>query len=278
MNKVWFITGAGKGIGRAIANEALKAGDFVVATTRKENAFSVPKACEENVLRLRLDVSDPDESVYTAAVEQAVSHFGRIDVLVNNAGHGRITNFEETSEENVRELFEVNFFGLMRVTRAVLPIMRRQRSGHIFNIASGAGYAPGPVVYHSSKFAVTGFSTSLAFEVAPFGIRVTNVVPGMVRTGFYDQGAMCTEADIPITDYDNCRWQNNFMKANSSHEQAGDPEKIAGLILEAYYTDNAPLHLPVTADAVDTLKEWQKGISECVEQWEYKASRTSFDG
>lgn len=277
MEKVWFITGAGKGIGRAIANAALKEGDFVVAATRKENAFPVPRGYEGNVLNLRLDVSDPDESAYTSAAEQAAARFGRIDVLVNNAGHGRITNFEETSEENIRELFEVNFFGLMRVTRAVLPVMRRQRFGHIFNIASGAGYAPGPVAYHSSKFAVTGFSTALAFEVAPFGIRVTNVVPGMVRTGFYDQGAMCTEPDIPIADYDACRWQDDFMKANSNHEQAGDPEKIAQLIWEVSRSESAPLHLPVTADAVETLNEWQKGISECVEQWGNKAAQTSYN-
>lgn len=276
MNKVWFITGAGKGIGCAIAKAALKAGDFVVATTRRENSFPVPKGYEANVLNLKLDVSDPDESVYTAAVEKAVSRFDRIDVLVNNAGHGRITNFEETSDKNIKELFEVNFFGMMRVTRAVLPIMRKQRSGYIFNIASGAGYAPGPVVYHSSKFAVTGFSTSLAFEVAPFGIQVTNVVPGMVRTGFYDKGAMCTEPDIHVADYDHCRWQDDFMQANSHQEQAGDPEKIAELILKVANADAPPLHLPVTADAVETLKDWQNGISKCLEQWEHKALLTSY--
>ena len=243
----------------------------------KENAFPIPKGYEDNALNLTLDVSDPNQEAYIAAAEQAVSRFGRIDILVNNAGHGRITNFEETCEENIRELFEVNFFGLMRVTRAVLPIMRRQHSGYIFNIASGAGYAPGPAAYHSSKFAVTGFSTALAFEVAPFGIKVTNVVPGMVRTNFYDKGAMCTEPDLPIPDYDAYRWQDDFMKANSNHEQAGDPERIAKLILEVSGTESAPLHLPVTADAVHTLKEWQEGISECVDQWGYKAAQTSFE-
>ncbi len=277
MKKVWFITGASKGIGHAIANAALNAGDFVVAATRKENAFPIPKGHEESILNLRLDVSDLNEATYTTAAEQAIARFGRIDILVNSAGHGRITNFEETSEENIRELFEVNFFGLLRVTRAVLPIMRRQRSGCIFNIASGAGYAPGPVVYHSSKFAVTGFSTALAFEVAPFGIRVINVVPGMVRTSFYDKGAMCTEPDIHVTDYDACRWQDDFMKVNSNHEQAGDPEKIAQLILEVSRTESAPLHLPVTEDAVDTLNEWQRGISDCVAQWGEIAAQTSFE-
>ena len=277
MKKVWFITGAGKGIGYSLACTALEAGDHVVATTRKEKAFSAPKGCEESVLNLPLDVSDLNESVYVSAVQQAVSRFGRIDVLVNNAGHGRITNFEETSEENIRELFEVNFFGMLRVTRAVLPVMRRQRSGHIFNVASGAGYAPGPVAYHSSKFAVTGFSTALAFEVAPFGIKVTNVVPGMVRTSFYDQGAMCTQPDIPIVDYDKNRWQDDFMKANSNHEQAGDPNKIAKLILEVSGAEIIPLHLPVTADAVETLKDWQRGIGADIAVWGEKAAKTAVD-
>ncbi|HIU10669.1 MAG TPA: SDR family oxidoreductase [Candidatus Avidehalobacter gallistercoris] len=277
MKRVWMITGAGKGIGYSIARAALEAGNYVVAATRKENDFSAPQGYEKNTLNLRLDVSDLNAAVYKSAVQKAVSRFGRIDVLVNNAGHGRITNFEETSEDNIRELFEVNFFGMLRVTRSVLPVMRKQRSGHIFNIASGAGYAPGPVVYHSSKFAVTGFSTSLAFEVAPFGIKVTNVVPGMVRTSFYDKGNMCMEPDISIADYDENRWQDDFMQANSHHEQTGDPDKIAKLIVEVSDMQDAPLHLPVTADAVETLKNWQKGIEKDIEVWGKQAAKTTVD-
>lgn len=277
MKKVWFITGAAKGIGYAIAKAALEAGDYVAATTRKENDFSIPSGYEENVLNLQLDVSTPDMAAYTAVVEQVIHHFGRIDILVNNAGYARISYFEETSEESLKELFEVNFFGLMRVTKAVLPVMRRQRSGHIFNIASSAGYSHGPVPYHSSKFAVTGFSTSLAFEVAPFGIKVTNVIPGFVRTSFYDKGAMKAKSDITIADYNRFRWQNGFVKKNRRHEQPGDPDKIAKLIIEASNSDQAPLHLPVTEDAVKALEKWQQGISECVEVWRDKASRTSFD-
>lgn len=277
MKRVWFITGAGKGIGYAVARAALKNNDYVVATTRKENDFLIPAGYEDNVLTLQLDVSSPHEAVYAAAVDVAVRRFGQIDVLVNNAGHGRITNFEETSEENIKELFEVNLFGLMRVTRAVLPIMRRQKAGHIFNISSGAGYAPGPVAYHTSKFAVTGFSTSLAFEVAPFGITVSNIVPGLVRTGFYDQGAIRTEPDVHIDGYDSFRWQDDFMKNNSNHEQPGDPDKIAELIVDAVNSENISLHIPVTADAVDTLDEWQKGIAECVDKWRGKACTTSFE-
>lgn len=277
MKKVWFITGAAKGIGYAIAKAALEAGDYVVATTRKENDFAVPEGYEDYALHLLLDVSNQDASAYTAAVEQAVRHFGRIDILVNNAGYARISYFEETSEESLKEIFEVNFFGLMRVTRAVLPVMRKQRSGHIFNIASSAGYSHGPVPYHSSKFAVTGFSTALAFEVAPFGIKLTNVIPGFVRTNFYDKGAIKDKADITIADYNRFRWQSNFVKKNRRHEQAGDPDKVAKLIVEASRAAKAPLHLPVTADAVKILKEWQQGIGACVEEWCDKANDTSFD-
>lgn len=277
MNKVWFITGAAKGIGYAIAKAALEAGDYVVATTRKENDFAVPAGYEDNALHLLLDVSNQDSSAYTAVVEQAVQHFGRIDILVNNAGYARISYFEETSEESLKEIFEVNFFGLMRVTRAVLPVMRRQRSGHIFNIASSAGYSHGPVPYHSSKFAVTGFSTSLAFEVAPFGIKVTNVIPGFVRTGFYDKGAMKDKADISIADYNRFRWQSSFVKKNRRHEQSGDPDKVGKLVVEASRAAKAPLHLPVTADAVKILKEWQQGIGKCVDEWCDRANDTSFD-
>lgn len=277
MKKVWFITGTAKGIGYAIAKAALEAGDYVAATTRKENDFATPSGYEENVLNLQLDVSNPDTSAYTAVVEQVLQRFGRIDILVNNAGYARISYFEETSEESLKELFEVNFFGLMRVTKAVLPVMRRQRSGHIFNIASSAGYSHGPVPYHSSKFAVTGFSTSLAFEVAPFGIKVTNVIPGFVRTSFYDKGAMKAESEITVADYNRFRWQNGFVKKNRRHEQSGDPDKIAKLIIEASNAEQAPLHLPVTGDAVEALEKWQQGIAECVEVWRDKAGRTSFD-
>ena len=180
MQKVWFITGAGKGIGNAIAMAALDAGDCVIATTRKANGFLIPDKYKSSTLSLELDVSDADENIYYSVVEKSIKQFGRIDILVNNAGYGCITNFEETSEKNIKNMFEVNVFGMMRVTRAVLPIMRKQQNGHIFNISSGAGYSAGPVPYHTSKFAVTGFSTSLAFEVEPFGIKVISQAVGQM--------------------------------------------------------------------------------------------------
>ena len=276
MSKVWFITGAGKGIGQAIALAAVRAGDHAVITSRKEIAPYTSEEDSDRTLYLQLDITEPSEQIYRQAVDAALAKFGRIDILVNNAGHGRITNFEETSEENIREIFEVNLFGMMRMTRAVLPVMRVQRSGHIFNISSGAGYSAGPTAYHTSKFAVTGFSTCLAFELEPFGIKVTNVVPGLTRTSFYDKGTLPTEPDIPIEDYDPFRWQTGFMEANSSHEQPGDPEKIASLIVKAAACPTPPLHLPVTPDAVEVLEGLAQKLREDNEAWKEGACAATF--
>ncbi len=276
MQRVWFITGAGKGIGKAIATAALEYGDRVIATTRKADGFSSSDKYKDNALNLQLDVSEADENIYNFAVEKGMERFGRIDILVNNAGYGCITNFEETRESSIKDMFEVNVFGMMRVTRAVLPIMRKQRSGHIFNISSGAGYSAGPVPYHTSKFAVTGFSTSLAFEVEPFGIKVTNVAPGLFRTGFYDKGTWRTVPDIHIEDYDSNRWQNAFVKDADRREQPGDPDKLAKLIIEVSNSENPPLHLPVGADAPQVIDSLCAKLKEDTDAWRNKAIDTTF--
>lgn len=275
MHKVWFITGASGGIGLAIVQTALKHGDFVIAATRSGVLQSV--GTHQNLLVLPLNISDQNQEIFDYAIKAAIEKFGRIDILVNNAGHGRITNFEETSEQSIKELFEVNVFGTMRMTRAVLPIMRKQRSGLIFNISSGAGYCGGPTAYHTSKFAVTGFSCSLAFELAPFGIHVTNVAPGMFRTHFYDSDKIKTDWDKHIDDYDSCRWQTQFMQENSKHNQIGNPEKLGELLYEVAYEENPPLHLPVGADAVAVLEELQNKLKQDVTIWKDKASNTQYE-
>lgn len=276
MNKVWFITGTSKGIGKAIVLAALKAGDCVVATTRKENGISVPSEYSEQLLNVQLDVSDKDEKAYQNVVAVAIEKFKRIDILVNNAGYGAITNFEETSEDTIRKMFEVNLFGMMRVTRAILPYMREQRSGHIFNVASGGGYCAGPVPYHTTKFAVTGFSTCLAFEMEPFGIKVTNIAPGLFRTGFYDKGTWVTEPDNPIADYNEFRWQTAFIEDARKNSQPGNPEKLAKLIIEVANSENPPLHLPVGADVPDVLDKLCKKIKSDTDAWREKAKNTVY--
>ena len=276
MQRVWFITGAGKGIGNAIAMAALDAGDCVIATTRKANGFLIPDKYKSSALNLQLDVSDTDENIYYSVVEKGIKQFGRIDILVNNAGYGCITNFEETNEKNIKNMFEVNVFGMMRVTRAVLPIMRQQRNGHIFNISSGAGYSAGPVPYHTSKFAVTGFSTSLAFEVEPFGIKVTNVAPGLFRTGFYNKDTWKTVPDIHIDDYNCNRWQTAFVENADKHEQPGDPDKLAKLIIEVSVSENPPLHLPVGADTPEVIDALCAKLKKDTDAWRSKSSETAF--
>lgn len=277
MSKVWFITGASRGMGLEITKTALKNGDCVIATIRSEKGLDLSNEYEDKFLNLQLDVAKFTQEQVNNVVEKAVEKFGRIDVLVNNAGHGRITNFEETSEENIREIFELNVFGLMRVTRALLPYMREQKSGHIFNIASAAGYCAGPVAYHTSKYAVTGFSTCLAFELEPFGIKVTNVAPGLFRTSFYDKGAMRDEIDIHIEDYDKYRWQDDFVKSNSNNEQPGNPVKLSELIYEVSNSNNVPLHLPVGKDAIESVDGLSKKLKEDIENWKDKASSTNYN-
>lgn len=274
--KVWFVTGAAKGIGRAIIETVLKQGDQVIATARNTEEMGNFAEYADQILVLRLDVSVPDETVYKQAVESGIERFGRIDVLVNNAGVGGVTFFEETSEETIRRMFEVNLFGLMRMTRAVLPVMRKQKSGHIFNIASGAGYSAGPVPYHTSKFAVTGFSVSLAFEAAPFGIKVTNVAPGLFRTNFYDKGKWRTDPDCHISDYDSCRWQTGFVADAQKNEQPGDPYKLAELLYEAACCQDPPLHLAVGEDAPAVLDAYCEQVKADTDKWRERAVQTHF--
>ena len=277
MSKVWFVTGAARGMGNAIVNAVLQHGDCVIATSRKGDDIPIPDEYKENTLCLKLDISDSNEEIYAEAVDKAAARFGRIDVLVNNAGYGAVTFFEETKEETIKKLYETNVFGTMRVTRAVLPVMRKQRSGHIFNISSTASYAPGPVIYHSSKFAVTGFSVALAFEVEPFGIRVTNVAPGMFRTNFYDAGKWGTEADMHIDDYDACRWQPGLVADCQKHLQPGDPMKLAEVIIKAAESENPPLHLGVGEDAPDVMYGFAEKIKADTDAWREVASDTSFE-
>ena len=276
MERVWFVTGAGKGMGNAIVMEVLKHGDCVVATSRKGNDILIPEEYKDKALCLKLDISEQNQDAYIEAVQQAVDKFGGIDVLVNNAGYGAVTFFEETDEETIKKLYETNVFGTMRVTRAVLPVMRKQRRGHIFNIASTAAYAPGPVIYHSSKFAVTGFSVALAFEVEPFGIKVTNVAPGMFRTGFYDKGKWGTEADRHIDDYDACRWQTGLVAECQKNLQPGDPTKLAQVIIAASESDNPPLHLAIGEDGPGVMDAYCDKIKADTDAWRDLASKTSF--
>jgi NAD(P)-dependent dehydrogenase (short-subunit alcohol dehydrogenase family) len=198
--RVWFITGASRGFGALIAQEALAAGDAVVATARDPSTITKRLGTHERLLAARLDVSNENEA--HEAVGQAVKKFGRIDILINNAGYGLLGAIEEASADETQRLFGTNVFGLLSVTRAALPHMRRQRAGHIINVSSVGGYTgyPGWGVYSATKFAVEGISEALAEEVAPLGLKVTVVEPGFFRTDFLEETSLSRTAQ-EIDDY-----------------------------------------------------------------------------
>lgn len=241
-DKVWFITGCSTGFGRELAKMVLDRGYRCVITARDPaKAEDIAKGRGSRALVLELDVTDQVQ--INAAVSSAVEHFGRIDVLVNNAGIGYFGSVEESDEEKFRWMFEINFFGLSSMTRAVLPIMRKQRSGHIVNISSIGGLRSFPALayYNATKYAVEGFSESLALEVAPLGIKVTIVEPSGFRTDW--AGRSASETRSGIADYADTAWKNIQNLRASSGKQPGDPVRAAAAIIDAVESPNPPLRL-----------------------------------
>lgn len=254
MSKVWFITGASRGIGLEIARAALAAGDKVVATARTPaNIMALFEGGQERLLALSLDVTAPEQA--PAAVKAALEAFGRIDVLVNNAGYGQLGMFEESSSAEIEKQYRVNLFGTMDVTRAVLPIMRSQRSGHIFNITSIGGLrgGAGGSLYCSTKFALEGLSESLAAELESFGIHVTAVEPGFFRTDFLDSSSV-RYADASIADYAEASEKLRTFYDARSHQQAGDPKKLAEALVQLAAHEQPPLHFLAGTDAVAVME------------------------
>lgn len=268
MPRTWFVTGAARGIGAEIVKAALGAGDRVVATGRDPRKIEETfRAGSDRLLALPLDVTNKNQ--ITAAVDAAVTGFSTIDVLVNNAGYGQLGVFEETKAEQIRAQFETNVFALMEVTRAVLPIMRRRRSGRIFNISSIAGLRGifGVSAYNSSKFAVEGFSQALAQELSPFGVYVTAISPGFIRTDFLDQSSIKYSQGQSIGDYAKPVAEfRNFME-NRSHQQAGDPAKLANVIVRLSQVENPPVSFVAGSDAVQVATDAIKARQEQIEQW-----------
>ncbi len=246
----WLITGCSSGFGREFVRAALANGHRVVATARnpEDVADLVTSAGEARAVALRLDVTD--STSVAEAVAAATDHFGGIDVLVNNAGISYFAGVEESDEEDVRRLFEINFFGLMRVTNAVLPLMRAQRSGTIVNMASIAGLNGFASVgyYSASKFAVEGISEALASEVRPFGIRVLLVEPSGFRT---EWARSANEVRHPITDYDKTPLRQQVAHARTSDTpQSGNPAKAAAAIIHDVEKGGPNLHLPLGAGSI----------------------------
>jgi NAD(P)-dependent dehydrogenase (short-subunit alcohol dehydrogenase family) len=252
--RIWFITGANRGIGLEIARAALAAGDRVVATARRRQSIIDALGGQDALLVLELDVTDKQQ--ISAAVDAAAARFGRIDILVNNAGYGHLGLFEQTTDAEARAQFDTNVFGLMDVTRAVLPLMRAQRSGRVFNLSSIAGINGFAMagLYCASKFAVEGFSLALAEEVKQFGIHVTAVAPGFIRTDFFDPSSMVL-GDASLADYAafDAALRDAYLPMN--HQQPGDPARLAQAILHLAASDAPPLRWSAGSDAVHVVEE-----------------------
>jgi NAD(P)-dependent dehydrogenase (short-subunit alcohol dehydrogenase family) len=273
--RVWFVTGASRGFGALITEQALAAGDAVVATARDPNTITARFGTQERLLPARLDVTQEEQA--QAAVAEALKKFGRIDILINNAGFGLLGGIEEASAAEIEKLYATNVFGLLAVTRAVLPQMRRQRSGHVINISSVGGYTsyPGWGIYCSTKFAVEGLSEAMANELAPLGIKVTVVEPGFFRTDFLDDQSLLKTA-TRIADYAETVGAMREAMVGANHAQPGDPAKLAIAMMELVNAPNPPLRLPLGSDTVARIAEKNAFVTQETARWQKLAVFTDF--
>lgn len=278
--KTWLITGATRGIGAAIATAVLDSGDRVVVTGRAVDQLQARfGSYGDQVLVQALDVNNDVQ--IQAVVKAACAHFGGIDVLVNNAGYGQLGLFEEIDAADIRQQFDTNVFGSMNMARAVLPVMREQRRGHIFNLSSIGGVVgfDGASVYCASKFAIEGFSESLALEVARFGIHITIVEPGFFRTDFLDQSSV-RYGQKSIADYASNNGSNSLSARETydsyNHRQAGDPDKLGAALLAISKLPAPPLHFAAGSDAITLLRGNTEKRRQELEQWSVLS--TSTDG
>jgi NAD(P)-dependent dehydrogenase (short-subunit alcohol dehydrogenase family) len=273
---VWFISGASRGFGRELAASALAHGDQVVATARDPR--SVDEALREagdSLLAQRLDVTDQEQAA--AAVAAGLERFGRIDVLVNNAGYGLFGGIEEISDAEARALFDTNVFGLLNVTRAALPTLRSQGAGHVVNIGSSAGFASsaGRGLYSASKFAVEGITEALHAELAPLGIHVTVVEPGSFRTEFLTADSKRRPGkDVPAY-ADTVGQLHAAIEANNGR-QPGDPAKAVAAIRRLVAAAEPPLRLQLGSDCVTLVEDKLASVAKELDQWRELALSTDF--
>lgn len=276
MGKVWFITGSNRGLGRAFAEEALSRGDQVVAGARHVDGNDLFYD-DESVLGVKLDVTRQGQ--IDAAVFAAIERFGRIDVLVNNAGYGMTGAFEEASDSELRALFDTDYFGLVNVTKAVLPHMRAQGSGMILNVASQAGLMgfTGSSAYCSAKFAVVGLTQALVPELEPFGIKACVICPGSFRTDFRDPSSMHRPTEkLDAYEGTPVHAAARFL-AENNHKQAGDPAKAAKLMADVVASGKLPKRLVIGGLACEQVREdLQAQITE-IATYEAASSQTDFE-
>ena len=275
-NKVWFITGSSTGLGRALAEAVLQKGQRVVATARDPNVLrDLSEKFSETLRVVRLDVTKNEE--INEALATAVKEFGRIDVLVNNAGYGLIGAVEEAGEQQIRRQFETNFFGAVNTIRAVLPAMRERRGGHILNVSSGGGFIGFASVgfYNASKFALEGLSEALAKEAAHLGIRVTIIEPGLFRTDF--NGRSLVKPENRMSEFYPSTGDFVDFLREWDGKQPGDPAKAAQAIIEAVESENPPLRLPLGEDAVTMIEAELDTVRRDILPWRETGMATAFD-
>jgi NAD(P)-dependent dehydrogenase (short-subunit alcohol dehydrogenase family) len=272
--RIWFITGASSGFGAAIAEAVLERGDAVVAAARNADSLT-DLGPEDRVFAVPLDVTDASQR--EAAVTKALEEFGRIDVLVNNAGRTQVGAVEETTDEELRALFELHFFGPAALTRLVLPSMRRQGSGAIVQMSSVGGQvtAPGFGAYCATKFALEGLTQTLHDEVAGFGIHTLIVEPGAFRTGLFRPGAAYESEEMP--EYAETVGPTRAYVRDNHLAQAGDPAKAARAILAALDADEPPLRLVLGADAIGNIERRWQALAGELDDWRAVGEATAVD-
>ncbi|MBB6732766.1 SDR family NAD(P)-dependent oxidoreductase [Cohnella zeiphila] len=266
MSKVWLVTGCTNGLGRNITEAVLAKGDRIVATARKpEQLADLVERYGDQIRVASLDVTD--ENAAKSAVHAALGSFGRLDVLVNNAGYGDVRSFEETSAEDFKKLVDTCFYGVIHLTRAALPMMRKQRSGHIIQISSVGGRfaVAGGTAYHAAKWAVGGFTEALAQETAPFGVKVCAVEPGSMRTNWGKRATENRPKFLP--DYEPSVGEKLRLLESHWGQENSDPEKVAQVILQLAYTDDLPTHLLLGKDAVYINNQAEKKRAADAERW-----------
>jgi NAD(P)-dependent dehydrogenase (short-subunit alcohol dehydrogenase family) len=273
--KVWFITGASKGFGFALVKLLLSNGNRVAATSR--NAADIERQIvenRENLLPLTVDITN-EESVKTA-IDQTIEKFGRLDVVVNNAGYGLLGSLEEVTGQEFRQSMEVNVFGTVHVIRAVMPYLRAQGSGHIFNISSSGGYygVGNGGSYTAAKFAVVGLSEALAQEAKAFGVKVTVVAPGYFRTSFLDKGSIRI-TNNRVKEYNTDQLEETLKQMEGN--QPGDPDKLVAALVGLAEEPNPPVHLLMGPDAYQAVSDKRKLENEEFETWKHITLSTNFD-
>src|SRR3982074_2322291 len=276
MAKVWLITGSGNGLGRDIAEAALAAGDSVVAGARRTEELA-PLAAQygERVKPVKLEVRE--EAAAKAAVQLAVDTFGRLDVLVNNAGYGQFAPFEQMSAADFQAVVDTCFYGVVYTTRAAVPVMRKQKSGHIFQVSSVGGRLAfaGNTPYHAAKWAVGGFSDALAMEVAPYGVKICTLEPGGIRTNWARRARQNPPELLP--EYEGSVGPILKLLQRIDGRSEGDPRKIADVIVRLANSDDVPLRLILGVDAEKWVQQAESARANEAEKWRHVTVSTVFE-